>query len=247
MSRFFIEIQYNGTNYHGWQLQENAHSVQAEINKALSTFLQEEILVLGCGRTDTGVHAKHFFAHFDTLTTFDETQLIYKLNCLLPKDISCKNVFKVGDKSHARYSATSRTYEYHIVLQKNPFLTESAYYLPSKLNIDLMNEATFLLVQKTDFSCFSKSRTNTTTNICEVSFAKWEMKNDVLIFTITADRFLRNMVRAIVGTLLEIGQEKIPVNEIHKIITSKNRSNAGTSVPAHGLYLTQINYPFINN
>lgn len=247
MSRFFIEIQYNGANYHGWQIQENAHSVQAEINKALSTFLQEEILVLGCGRTDTGVHAKQFFAHFDTLTVFDETQLIYKLNCLLPKDISCKSIFKVGDNLHARYSATARTYEYWIVLQKNPFLTESAYYLPSKLNIDLMNEAACLLVQKTDFSCFSKSRTSTTTNICEVSFAKWEMKNDILIFTITADRFLRNMVRAIVGTLLEVGQEKILVNEINKIISSKNRSNAGTSVPAHGLYLTAVNYPFKKN
>lgn len=245
MSRFFIEIQYNGTNYHGWQIQENAHSVQAEINKALSTFLQEEIIVLGCGRTDTGVHAKQFFAHFDSEILFESKQLIYKLNCLLPKDIACTKIFNVDDKSHARYSATSRTYEYWIIQQKNPFLTDSAYYLPSKLNIGLMNEAAGLLVKQADFSCFSKSRTNTTTNICEISFAKWEMKNDILVFTITADRFLRNMVRAIVGTLLDVGQEKISVNEINKIISSKNRSNAGVSVPACGLYLTQINYPFI--
>lgn len=245
MSRFFIEIQYNGTNYHGWQIQENAHSVQAEVNKALSTFLQEEITVLGCGRTDTGVHAKHYVAHFDAENVFEENQLIYKLNCLLPKDISCSSVFQVPEKKHARYSASSRTYEYWIISKKNPFFTESAYYLPSKLNIDLMNEAANLLVQQTDFSCFSKSRTNTTTNICKVSFAKWEQKNEVLVFTITADRFLRNMVRAIVGTLIEIGQEKITVNEIHKIIASKNRSSAGTSVPAHGLYLTDVNYPFL--
>lgn len=245
MSKFFIEIQYNGTNYHGWQIQENAHSVQAEVNKALSTFLQEKIEVLGCGRTDTGVHAKNYVAHFETNTTFEENQLVYKLNCLLPHDISCSTVFQVPDNKHARYSATARTYEYWLVQQKNPFLTENAYYLPTKLNIDLMNEAANMLVQQTDFSCFSKSRTNTTTNICEVTFANWEIKNNILIFTITADRFLRNMVRAIVGTLIEIGQEKIPLNEISKIIASKNRSNAGTSVPAHGLYLTKVNYPFI--
>ncbi|MBI2279626.1 MAG: tRNA pseudouridine(38-40) synthase TruA [Bacteroidetes bacterium] len=245
MSRFFLEIQYNGTNYHGWQIQENAHSVQAEINKALSIFLQEEILVLGCGRTDTGVHAKHYVAHFDTEILFEENQLVYKLNSLLPKDISCSSVFQVPDKKHARYSATSRTYEYWIIQHKNPFFTDSAYYLPSKLSIDLMNKAADLLIQQTDFSSFSKSRTGTTTNICEISFAKWEMKNDVLIFTITANRFLRNMVRAIVGTLIEIGQEKIPVNSIHKIIASKNRSSAGASVPAHGLYLTEVNYPFL--
>lgn len=247
MSRFFIEIQYNGANYHGWQIQENAHSVQAEINKALSTFLQEEITVMGCGRTDTGVHAKNYYAHFDTENSFEENQLIYKLNCLFPKDIVCVKIYNVDDKSHARYSATSRTYEYWIVQQKNPFFTESAYYLPSNLNLNLMNKAAKLLVQQTDFACFSKSRTNTTTNICEVTSAYWKIKDDVLIFTITADRFLRNMVRAIVGTLIDIGLEKIEVNDINKIITSKNRSQAGTSVPAHGLYLTKVTYPFIKS
>lgn len=243
MGRYFIEIQYNGTNYHGWQIQENANTVQAEINKALSTFLQEEIMVMGCGRTDTGVHAKEFFAHFDTAKTFENDFLTYKLNCLLPKDISCKNIFNVQDDLHARFSATSRTYEYWITPTKNPFLTEYAYFFPQQLNIHLMNDAAKLLIQQTDFSCFSKSNTDTLTNNCNITFAEWQKTDEKLIFTITADRFLRNMVRAIVGTLLEIGQEKLNKNDLQQIIASKNRSEAGVSVPAHGLYLTKVTYP----
>ncbi len=242
MGRFFLEIQYNGTNYHGWQIQKNAHSVQAEINTALSIFLQEKIEVLGCGRTDTGVHAKQFFAHFDTQILFEKPQLIYKLNCLLPNDISCKRIIDVTPKLHARYSPVHRTYQYWVTQQKNPFYSASAFYVPTKLNVDFMNDAAKRLIRQTDFSCFSKSRTNTTTNICDVRFAKWELKEDLLVFTIIADRFLRNMVRAIVGTLIEIGQEKISINEIDKILISKKRSEAGTSVPAHGLYLTEVKY-----
>lgn len=245
MSRFFLEIQYFGTNYHGWQIQENANTVQAEINRALSTFLQEEINVLGCGRTDTGVHAKNYYAHFDFNKEIDTKQLVYKLNCILPKDIACNNVFEVDPSHHARFSATSRTYEYWITHTKNPFLTDFAYFQPAQLNVDLMNDAAKLLVQKTDFSCFSKSNTDTLTNNCDITFAKWEMNENVLIFTITADRFLRNMVRAIVGTLIDVGLEKISIEDVNKIIASKNRSNAGTSVPAHGLYLTEVEYPFI--
>ncbi|MGE0562339.1 MAG: tRNA pseudouridine(38-40) synthase TruA [Flavobacteriales bacterium] len=247
MSKFFLEIQYQGANYHGWQIQENAHTVQAEINAALSTYLQEEINVIGCGRTDTGVHAKNYYAHFETEKPVDTQQLTYKLNCILPKDIACSNAFPVNEGHHARFSATSRTYEYWIINTKNPFYINFAYYNPATLNVGLMNKAAKLLIQKTDFSCFSKSNTDTLTNNCNVTFAQWEIKNDLLVFTITADRFLRNMVRAIVGTLLDVGQEKTTVDEIHKIIASKNRSNAGTSVPAHGLYLTKVTYPFLNN
>jgi tRNA pseudouridine38-40 synthase len=247
MSRFFLEIQYHGANYHGWQIQENAHTVQAEINSALSTFLQEEITVMGCGRTDTGVHAKNYYAHFETEKPVDTQQLTYKLNCILPKDIACSNTILVNDDHHARFSATSRTYEYWIIHTKNPFYTDFAYYHPAKLNVELMNKAAKLLIQHTDFSCFSKSNTDTLTNNCAITFAQWEIKNDILVFTITADRFLRNMVRAIVGTLIDVGLEKLEVNEIDKIIASKNRSNAGTSVPAHGLYLTKVTYPFIKS
>ncbi|OFY85889.1 MAG: tRNA pseudouridine(38-40) synthase TruA [Bacteroidetes bacterium RIFCSPLOWO2_12_FULL_31_6] len=243
MSRFFIEIKYDGTDYHGWQIQQNAHAVQAEINNALSTLLQEEILVSGAGRTDTGVHAQQFFAHFDTHQNFDKDQLIYKLNYFLPPTISCSSIVKVIDNAHARYSAIERTYEYWITPTKNPFLNHKAYYFPFVLNLELMNEAVTELLKSTDFSCFSKSNTDTLTNDCTINFARWEVKNDGIIFTISANRFLRNMVRAIVGTLLEIGQERITIDDFKKIINSKNRSEAGVSVPAHGLYLTAVKYP----
>ncbi len=243
MSRFFIQIKYKGTNYHGWQIQPNANSVQAEINTALNTLLKENISVTGAGRTDTGVHAKDFYAHFDSFTDFDVDDICYKLNCILPSDISCSRVFKVSDDFHARFSATERTYEYWISLSKDPFLTDAAYYFHQKLDVNKMNKAAKLLIQKTDFSCFSKSKTDTFTNDCDVKEAYWKEENNLLIFTISADRFLRNMVRAIVGTLLEVGLSKIEVEEINNIIASKNRSDAGTSVPAHGLYLTKIKYP----
>lgn len=243
MSRFFVEIKYDGTNYHGWQIQQNANSVQAEINKALSTLLQEEILVTGAGRTDTGVHAKQLYAHFDTDATFEIKKIQFKLNTLLPDDISCSSITKVNDDAHTRFGATARTYEYWITPTKNPFLKNKAHYFPYPLDIELMNQASTQLLNYTDFSCFSKSNTDTHTNDCNVTFANWKIKNDCIVFTITANRFLRNMVRAIVGTMLEIGQQKISVNELDSIINSKNRSEAGTSAPAHGLYLTQVIYP----
>ncbi|MCB9360966.1 MAG: tRNA pseudouridine(38-40) synthase TruA [Flavobacteriales bacterium] len=243
MSRFFIQLKYKGTNYHGWQVQPNANSVQAEINHALATLLQEEIMVTGAGRTDTGVHATNFYAHFETEKTFDLEHICYKLNCILPKDISCVQLFKVNDDDHARFSATERTYEYWISVTKNPFLIDGAYFFNQALDIDKMNEAANLLIRKADFSCFSKSNTDTFTNDCTINKAIWEEKNDILVFTISADRFLRNMVRAIVGTLIDVGLGKIEPQEIKNIIASKNRSDAGTSVPAHGLYLTNIKYP----
>ncbi len=243
MSRYFIEIKYDGSNYHGWQIQQNANSVQAEINKALSTLLQDEIATTGAGRTDTGVHAKQLFAHFDTNNSFDTETILFKLNNFLPDAISCSSLTLVPDHAHARFGATARTYEYWITQKKNPFLTNKAYYFPYSLEVDLMNQAAQELLKYTNFSCFSKSNTDTHTNNCSISNAQWTSTDDKLIFTITADRFLRNMVRAIVGTLLEIGQQKISVEELDTIIASKNRSEAGSSVPAHGLYLTQINYP----
>ena len=243
MSRFFIEIKYDGTNYHGWQIQQNANSVQEEINKALSTILQEDTLVTGAGRTDTGVHAKQLFAHFDTALTFDIKKILFKLNSFLPDDISCPSLTKVTDDTHARFSAISRTYEYWITPRKNPFLVNKAYFIPQDLDIELMNQAAIKLLSYTDFSCFSKSNTDTHTNDCDITYAKWDEKNDCIVFTIKANRFLRNMVRAIVGTLLEIGQHKITLDEFDAIINSKNRSNAGTSASAHGLYLTKVEYP----
>ncbi len=243
MSRFFIEIKYDGTNYHGWQIQNNAISVQEEINKAFATILQEKIEVVGAGRTDTGVHAQQLFAHIDLTKTFDIEKTLFKVNKFLPDDISITNINKVNPEAHARFSATARTYEYWITPNKNPFLQNKAYYLPFSLDINLMNKAAKELLNHTDFSCFSRSKTDTFTNDCDITFAQWVQKDDCLIFTITANRFLRNMVRAIVGTLLEIGQQKIDVSDLIEIIKSKSRANAGTSAPAHGLYLTQVNYP----
>lgn len=243
MNRFFVEIKYDGTNYHGWQIQQNANSVQAEINKALSTILQEEILVTGAGRTDTGVHAKQLFAHFDSNIEFDIEKIKFKLNSFLPNDISCSSISNVNNEAHARFTATARTYEYWITPTKNPFLNNKAYYFSHSLNVDLMNLAAQQLLIYTDFSCFSKSNTDTHTNNCSITSANWKMKGGCLVFTITANRFLRNMVRAIVGTMLEIGQEIININELDHIINSKNRSEAGTSAPAHGLYLTEVKYP----
>lgn len=243
MSRFFIEIKYDGTNYHGWQIQDNAISVQEEINRAFSTILQEKIEVVGAGRTDTGVHAQQLYAHLNLAKEFDINKTLFKVNKFLPDDISCTSIKAVNNEAHARFSASTRTYEYWITPIKNPFLQNKAYFLPYQLDIDLMNKAAKELLNHTDFSCFSRSKTDTFTNDCDITFAHWEQKNDCIVFTITANRFLRNMVRAIVGTLIEIGQNKMDLVELTAIIESKNRSNAGTSAPAHGLYLTKVNYP----
>ncbi len=243
MSRYFLALQYDGTNYHGWQIQQNANSVQAEINQALSTLLQQTTMVTGAGRTDTGVHAKQLYAHFDSNERIDCENLQYKLNNILPFDIACNEIVKVNDEAHARFDATARTYEYWITKTKNPFLIKKSWFYPHQLDIDLMNEAANELKNHIDFSCFSKSHTDTFTNDCTITNAFWKEDSNQLIFTITANRFLRNMVRAIVGTLIEVGRKKIDIDDLRGIINSKNRNNAGVSVPAHGLYLTQINYP----
>ena len=241
--RYFIEIMFDGTAYHGWQVQPNSSTVQEQINQAISTVLEEDINIVGAGRTDTCVHAKQMFAHFDSSMSFDGKDLIYKLNSFLKNDISVLRVFEVDDSAHSRFDAFSRKYEYLIHVNKNPFLINKSWYFHRKLDVDLMNEASKLLLNYNDFTSFSKLHTQTKTNNCSVKMAVWEKVNDTLVFSIEADRFLRNMVRAIVGTLVTVGEKKISIEEFVEIIESKNRSKAGASVPAHGLYLVSVKYP----
>lgn len=241
--RYFIEFSYNGKAYHGWQNQPNAISVQQVLEGALSKLLRAKITVMGAGRTDAGVHASQMFAHFEVDEEFEIDSILFKLNCFLPKDIAIHEIFQVHDKAHARFNALSRTYNYRIATKKNVFATDFAYHIFFPLNMDLMNEACKVLFEYNDFQCFSKSNTDVKTYHCHIKEAYWESVGDELIFTITADRFLRNMVRAIVGTMVEIGQGKLQVEKLHDIIKSKDRSEAGFSVPANGLYLTKIVYP----
>jgi tRNA pseudouridine38-40 synthase len=246
-NRYFIKLAFNGKNYHGWQMQDNALTIQSVINDALSKLLSEEINLTGCGRTDTGVHAKEFYAHFDTCKNFtndEKKRLILKLNNFLPYDISIYEIINVKNNAHARFDAISRTYQYFITRQKDPFDNNFSYYVYGDINIDLMNEGAKILYEYEDFTSFSKLHSDVKTNNCKILNAKWVEKEDKLIFTITADRFLRNMVRAIVGTLLDVGKKKITLEEFRKIIESKNRSDAGYSVPAKGLFLTKIEYPY---
>lgn len=245
--RFFIELAYDGTNYHGWQSQHNAISVQEVLNKALSTILREPIETLGCGRTDAGVHAKQFFAHFTPHPpkggAFEFTDAhIRGLNSILPQDIAIKRIFPVAPDAHARFDATLRSYEYHIHFNKDPFKNGQSWLLRDEPDIALMNQAAEIIREYIDFSCFSKSNTQVKTNNCKISRAEWVKTDGGIIFHISADRFLRNMVRAIVGTLLQVGHRTIEPESVRAIIESKNRSNAGVSVPACGLYLTQVLY-----
>lgn len=240
--RYFIELSYNGKNYHGWQIQPDAVSVQEKLNYAISTIFQENIQVVGAGRTDTGVHASQMFAHFDIDKKLDD-KVIFKLNSILPHDIAVHDVFLVDDNKHARFGATSRSYEYKIWLGRNPFLLDFSWQIHSqKPNINLMNEAAKLLLEYTDFQTFSKVKTEVYTFNCDVTEAIWIQTQNELTFHISANRFLRNMVRAIVGTLLDVGLGKLSVSDFRQIIESKNRSNAGLSVPAKGLFLTNIKY-----
>ncbi len=241
--RYFLELAYNGKNYHGWQVQPNAVTVQEVIEKALSTLLRNEIKVVGCGRTDTGVHAKQYFLHFDIDERLDKKELIRKLNSFLPNDVAIYDIFQVEDDAHARFHAISRTYQYCITLSKNPFLSETAYQINRVLDIDLLNEASAILFDHTNFKCFSRSNTDVKTYNCKITTANWQKQDNMLIFTITADRFLRNMVRAIVGTLLSIGLGEKDVNSLVSVIESRDRQHAGASVPGHALYLSKIEYP----
>ena len=243
--RYFIKLAYNGTNYHGWQCQPNAASVQETVNKAVSVILNSEITIMGAGRTDTGVHAKEMFAHFDFETTIDTSSLVHKLNSYLPKDISVYDIFLVQPDNHARFDAKKRTYEYHINSFKDAFLQDESWYFHQELDINLMNKAAELLFNYKDFQCFSKVNTDVNTFDCTIFEAHWTEKKGKLIFTISANRFLRNMVRAIVGTMVNIGLHKITLEDFESIIKGKDREKAGFSVPAHGLYLTKIDYDFL--
>ncbi|RMZ51634.1 tRNA pseudouridine(38-40) synthase TruA [Flavobacteriaceae bacterium PRS1] len=241
--RFFIELSYNGNAYHGWQNQPNAISVQEVLENALSTLLKEEISIVGAGRTDTGVHAIQMFAHFNTTKAFSIEKLIYNLNSFLPNDIAIQDVFKVNDDAHARFDATSRVYKYRISLSKNVFSFNNTYSFKKYLDVDKMNESAKILFEYSNFKCFSRNNTDVKTFNCKIMEAKWVFENNELVFIIKADRFLRNMVRAIVGTMINIGIGKIKAEDLHDIIKSKNRSQAGVSVPGHALYLTKIEYP----
>ena len=269
--RYFIELAYDGTNYHGWQVQQNAISVQEELNKALTTILRQPIETTGCGRTDTGVHAREFFAHFDVeaevespltivhsevnnhnhgLSTIshrqniDYSQKVRGLNSILPPDIAIKNIIPVDAAAHARFDATQRSYQYHIHFHKDPFLIGYSWQVRDVPDLELMNQAAAIIMEYIDFSCFSKSNTQVKTNNCKITRAEWVKTGQGIVFHISADRFLRNMVRAIVGTLMMVGKEEIAPEAVRQIIESKNRSNAGTSVPACGLYLTEVKYPY---
>lgn len=242
--RYFIEFSYNGKNYFGYQIQPNAVSVQEEMEKALSTILREDIKTTGAGRTDTGVHAKKIFAHFDTEKVLDQ-DLSRKLNSFLPPDISVKRIFQVKDDFHARFDATYRTYEYYISLDKNPFTEDSAWqHWRRPLDINTMNEACKILFEYEDFTSFAKLHTDNKTNLCKIYKAEWEQEGSELKFTVSANRFLRNMVRAIVGTMVEIGAGKLKPEDLRTVIENKNRNSAGTSAPAHGLYLVDVGYDF---
>ncbi|RLD67193.1 MAG: tRNA pseudouridine(38-40) synthase TruA [Bacteroidetes bacterium] len=243
--RYFIKLSYKGTNYHGWQTQPNAISVQEELEKAFSLILRKEIAITGAGRTDAGVHAKNFIAHFETEKSFNTTQvkeLIYKLNSYISKDLAIHDIYKVDDRMHARFDAKERTYQYFITTTKNPFATDSAWYVYGKLDVDKMNLACDILKEYSDFGSFAKLHSDNKTNICDLMEAHWEFKDELLVFTIKADRFLRNMVRAIVGTMVDIGQGKTSLDELSKIIESKDRNRAGRSVPGYGLFLVEIKY-----
>lgn len=241
--RYFIEIAYNGKNYFGWQRQPEQISVQQVLEETLSTLLREEIKLTGAGRTDTGVHAKQLFAHFD----FDEIEnfdnIIFRINSFLPKDISLKDIFKVKQDAHARFDAVERQYEYLISLEKDPFSQDFAFQINNKPDVELMNQAAEMLLSHKDFQCFSRSRTDVKTYNCTIVKAFWEATDNRLVFTIAADRFLRNMVRAIVGTLLDVGYGKTTLEDFKAILKSKSREEAGASAPAHGLYLTRVVYP----
>lgn len=246
MNRYFVELVYNGGPFNGWQIQPNAISVQETLEKAFSLILREKISISGCGRTDTGVHAKSYVAHFDcSLDTIDSDYYCYKFNTYLPKAIALRKISKVDKNAHARFDALERSYEYHITTRKNPFkegLSTHIYYKP---NVDAMNEAAKLLLQYNDFTSFAKLHSDAKTNDCNVTRAEWsQVSGDQWVFHISANRFLRNMVRAIVGTLLEVGKGNLNVVEFSQIIEAKDRNKAGTSVPPQGLFLTDIKYPF---
>lgn len=242
--RYAIFFSYDGTAYHGWQYQPNAVTVQQKLEEALATVMRQPIGVTGAGRTDTGVHARQMACHFDFAQQIDCAHLAFRLNSILPPDIAVSNICEVATDWHARFSPISRTYHYYITTHKDPFNRQYALRLYFALNIELMNEAAALLLDHEDFGCFCKSHSDNKTNICHITHARWNVLDDgTLRFRITANRFLRNMVRAIVGTLIEVGKGKMTIPQFRQVIESGQRTKAGESVPAHALFLEEVVYP----
>ena len=240
--RYFIELSYVGTPFVGWQRQPAGDSVQSCLEDALSILFSKSLSIVGAGRTDAGVHAHQLYAHVDLDEHIDQ-DLTFRLNKLLPKEIAVNNIVTVSQDAHARFDAVSRIYRYLINKQKNPFLQKRSYHFAKPLDLDLMNQAAKILIDNEDFKCFSKSRTDVKTYVCDIQEAYWQQNGSELVFYIKANRFLRNMVRAIVGTLIEVGLRKINISDFEGILASRDRSKAGYSVPAHGLYLEKVNYP----
>lgn len=243
--RYFLRLSYDGTNYHGWQRQPNSHSVQEEIEQALRKLLrQERVVTVGCGRTDTGVHAREFYMHFNAENPdMNKQEILFKLNMMLPHDIGVYSLWQVRDKAHARFDAIERSYEYHIHQQRDPFVTRFSTFYPWPLNIEAMNEAASIMLAYHDFSAFCKTGGGQKTTICDLREAKWIQYDYKLVFHITADRFLRNMVRSVVGTLIQVGKGKMNLEQFRKIIEGGRRTQAGESVTPQGLHLTRVIYP----
>ncbi len=242
--RYFIHLAYNGANYCGWQTQPELPTVQLTLEQALTTLLRQPTAIVGCGRTDTGVHASDFYAHFNATDEVDTRQLTFKLNSFLPDDIAIYEIFAVRDNAHARFDATARTYQYHVSDRRLPFkqgLYSRIYYRP---NLELMNQGANLLMEYEDFTSFAKLHTQVKTNICHLSLAQWEEREDEWVFTIRSNRFLRNMVRSVTGTLLDVGRGKLSLDGLRQIIERKDRCAAGVSMPPQGLFLTRVEYPF---
>lgn len=242
--RYFVFFSYDGARYHGWQIQPNGNSVQAELQRALSTLLREEIVVTGAGRTDAGVHARMMAAHFDFHDMLDGQQLAYKLNRLLPYDIAVERVEQVGDEMHARFSATSRTYHYYIHTRKEPFRRAYSCEIHYPLDFSMMNEAGRILLEYEDFGAFCKAHSDVKTTICRVTKAEWiQTAPSEWYFEITANRFLRNMVRAVVGTLIDVGRGRLSLEGFRLVIEGKKRTEAGESMPGNALFLERVEYP----
>lgn len=243
--RYFIHLAYNGANYCGWQTQPQLPTVQETLEKALSTLLRQPIAIVGCGRTDTGVHASDFYAHFDAEGIVDCDQLCFKLNSFLPSDIAVFRIFPVAANAHARFDATARTYQYHVSDRRLPFrqgLYSRIYFAP---DIERMNEAARVLMEYEDFTSFAKLHTQVKTNICHLSQAEWTQQGDEWVFTIRSNRFLRNMVRSVTGTLLDIGRGKLTIDGLRRIVEQKDRCAAGVSMPPQGLFLCKVEYEYI--
>lgn len=243
MTRYFFEISYNGTRYHGWQNQANAVGVQQVVEDALTKLMRTPIAIVGSGRTDTGVHCAQQFFHADIDVEFNATDLVHRLNSFLPPDIAIRSITEVKENAHARYDALERSYEYKITRVKDPLSIGFTFHYFKSLDIPTMNKAAALLVGEHDFECFSKVKTDVNHFICDIKKAQWNQSGDLLVFSITANRFLRGMVRAIVGTLLDVGSGKISVKEFEDIIKSRDRKKAGMNVPPEGLYLISVKYP----